>query len=112
MKDIRPDLAVGTTPVVQKAKELGIPGLYYTNMVSARPLLGAAGIGSLAGIVANQTRGAERFRTMVSFFEGVGTGATAGYGFAGVPKEPPGARERHRKLLAAKRKAEAPTGEV
>jgi chlorophyllide a reductase subunit Y len=112
MKDIRPDLAVGTTPVVQKAKELGIPGLYYTNMVSARPLLGAAGIGSLAGIVANQTRGAERFRTMVSFFEGVGTGATAGYGFAGVPKEPPGARERYRKLLAAKRKAEAPTGEV
>jgi chlorophyllide a reductase subunit Y len=112
MMDIRPDLAVGTTPVVQKAKELGIPGLYYTNMVSARPLLGAAGIGSLAGIVANQTRGAERFRTMVSFFEGVGKGQAAGYGFAGVPKEPPGARDRYRKLLAAKRKAEAPTGEV
>ncbi|MFM8799218.1 MAG: chlorophyllide a reductase subunit Y [Tagaea sp.] len=112
MLDIRPDLAVGTTPLVQKAKEMGIPGLYYTNMVSARPLLGAAGAGSLAGIVANQTRGAERFRTMVSFFEGVGKGPTAGYGFVGVPKEPPGARDRYRKILAAKRKAEAPTGEV
>jgi chlorophyllide a reductase subunit Y len=112
MIEIQPDLAVGTTPVVQKAKELGIPGLYYTNMVSARPLLGAAGIGSLAGIVANQTRGRDRFRTMVAFFEGVGKGPTAGHGFAGVPKEPPGARDRYRKLLAAKRKAEAPTGEV
>ena len=35
-----PDLAVGTTPVVQKAKELAIPGLYFTNLISARPLMG------------------------------------------------------------------------
>ncbi|MGZ7246685.1 nitrogenase component 1, partial [Streptococcus pyogenes] len=44
----RPDLAVGTTPVVQKAKEMGIPALYFTNLISARPLMGAAGAGSLA----------------------------------------------------------------
>ncbi len=49
MQDVRPDLAIGTTPLVQKAKELGIPALYYTNMVSARPLFGAAGAGALAG---------------------------------------------------------------
>jgi len=112
MMDAKPDLAVGTTPLVQKAKELGIPALYFTNMVSARPLFGAPGAGSLAGIVAGQTRGAERFRRMISFFEGVGKGTAAGYGFDGVPKEPSGARDRLRKARAAKAKAEAPTGEV
>ena len=28
-----PDLAIGTTPVVQHAKEQGRPGLYFTNLV-------------------------------------------------------------------------------
>ena len=57
MQDVRPDLAVGTTPLVQQAKELGIPAIYFTNMVSARPLFGAAGVGALAAIVAAQTQG-------------------------------------------------------
>ena len=105
MLDVRPDLAVGTTPLVQKAKELGIPALYYTNMVSARPLFGAAGAGSMAAIVAAQTRGAARFGRMVSFFEGVGSGVTAGYGTVGKPVEPKGSRERMRKQLAAQAKA-------
>ena len=47
-EEFKPDLAIGTTPVVQKAKELGIPALYFTNLISARPLFGAAGAGSLA----------------------------------------------------------------
>jgi chlorophyllide a reductase subunit Y len=110
MLDAKPDLAVGTTPLVQKAKELGIPALYFTNMVSARPLFGPAGAGSLAGIVAAQTRGAERFSRMVSFFEGVGTSERAGYGFAGKPEEPAGFRDRQRKLRAAKAKAEESVG--
>jgi len=105
MMDVRPDLAVGTTPLVQKAKELGIPALYFTNMVSARPLFGAAGAGSLAAIVAAQTRGAPRFARMVSFFEGVGSQTTAGYGFKGKPVEPQGARERTRKARLAKAKS-------
>ena len=105
MLDVRPDLALGTTPLVQKAKELGIPALYFTNMVSARPLFGPAGAASLAGIVAAQTRGAERFSRMVSFFEGVGTGTTAGYGWTEKPVEPAGARDRMRKQRAAAKKA-------
>jgi chlorophyllide a reductase subunit Y len=105
MLDVRPDLAVGTTPLVQKAKELGIPALYFTNIVSARPLFGAPGAGSLAAIVAAQTRGAARFTRMVSFFEGVGSGQTAGYGFKGKPVEPPGARDRMKKARLAKAKA-------
>ncbi|MFX4223257.1 MAG: nitrogenase component 1 [Thalassobaculum sp.] len=79
MKEFSPDLALGTTPLVQAAKELGTPAVYFTNMVSARPLFGPAGAGSLAGIVAAQTRGRARFAGMVDFFAGVGTGETSGY---------------------------------
>ena len=69
MRDVRPDLAIGTTPVVQKAKELGIPAIYFTNMVSARPLLGVAGAASVAQIVRTQTAGRERYSRMVAFFD-------------------------------------------
>ena len=51
VKSVRPELAIGTTPVVQKAKELGIPSLYYTNLISARPIMGVAGAGSLAEVI-------------------------------------------------------------
>ena len=105
MRDVRPDLAVGTTPLVQAAKELGIPALYFTNMVSARPLFGAAGAGSMAAIVAAQVGGANRFSRMVEFFEGVGTGTTAGYGSLGKPVEPAGARDRYRRAREAKAKS-------
>ena len=46
-----PDLAIGTTPVVQHAKQRAIPALYFTNLISARPLMGIAGAGSLAQVV-------------------------------------------------------------
>ncbi len=74
MLDVKPDLALGTTPLVQAAKERGIPAVYFTNMVSARPLFGAAGASALPAIVAAQTAGRERFARMVDFF----TPATAG----------------------------------
>jgi 3,8-divinyl chlorophyllide a/chlorophyllide a reductase subunit Y len=46
VKALEPDLAIGTTPVVQAAKEMSIPALYFTNLISARPLMGPAGAGS------------------------------------------------------------------
>jgi chlorophyllide a reductase subunit Y len=110
MRDVRPDLALGTTPLVQQAKELGIPALYFTNMVSARPLFGPAGAGALAGIVAAQTRGRERFSRMVSFFTGVGAGDNAGYGSSGVPEAHPQARERFKKQRLARAKAAEAVG--
>jgi chlorophyllide a reductase subunit Y len=69
MRDVQPDLALGTTPLVQAAKEQGVPAVYFTNMVSARPLFGAAGCAALPAIVAAQTAGRERFGRMVAFFE-------------------------------------------
>lgn len=110
MRDARPDLAIGTTPLVQKAKELGTPALYFTNIVSARPLFGVAGAGSLPAIVRAQTGGGERFARMVSFFEGVGTGDATGYGWRGVPQAHPGARDRMRRMREARAKAEAAVG--
>jgi len=107
MKDVRPDLALGTTPLVQKAKEMGIPAIYFTNMVSARPLFGIPGIASMAGIVATQTRGADRFSKMVSFFDTVGAGDNTGYGWQGKPEEHPDYRAKNQKLRLAKAKAAA-----
>ncbi|WP_135506141.1 chlorophyllide a reductase subunit Y [Roseovarius aestuariivivens] len=78
MEGIKPDLAIGTTPVVQKAKELGIPGLYFTNLISARPLMGPAGAGSLGEVVNAAIANKDRMDSMKAFFEGVGEGDTAG----------------------------------
>ncbi|MFZ1429915.1 MAG: nitrogenase component 1, partial [Geminicoccaceae bacterium] len=97
MIDAKPDLALGTTPLVQKAKELGTPAIYFTNMVSARPLFGPAGAGALSAIVAAQTRGRERFGRMVEFFGGAGKGDAAGYGWTGVPADHAAAKARNRK---------------
>jgi chlorophyllide a reductase subunit Y len=110
MRDVRPDLALGTTPLVQEAKQLGIPAVYFTNMVSARPLFGAAGVAAMTAIVAAQTRGAERFGRMVSFFDGVGQGEARGYGWTGVPKEMPGVREKFRKQAAIRARAQEAVG--
>ncbi|WP_459673747.1 chlorophyllide a reductase subunit Y [Acidisoma sp. 7E03] len=68
MREVQPDLAIGTTPVVQKAKERGIPAVYFTNIISSRPLFGLPGAAALASSIAAQTRGRERFARMVSFF--------------------------------------------
>ncbi len=87
MKDVKPDLALGTTPLVQAAKEQGTPAVYFTNIVSARPLFGVAGAGSIAGIVNAQTGGRDRFQKMLDFFGDIGAGDKAGYGFAHAPAD-------------------------
>jgi chlorophyllide a reductase subunit Y len=75
---VKPDLAIGTTPVVQHAKEQSIPALYFTNLISARPLMGPAGAGSLAQVVNAALGSQARFDRMTAFFAGVGDGDTAG----------------------------------
>lgn len=106
MQDVRPMLALGTTPLVQKAKELGIPAIYFTNMVSARPLFGAPGVMALTDIVANQTRGAAaRFDRMKAFFHGVGSGDAAGYGWNTTPASPAGFKDKMRRAREARARA-------
>ena len=98
MEAFEPDLAIGTTPVVQKAKELAIPGLYFTNLISARPLMGPAGAGSLAEVVNAAIAGRARMDKMRDFFEGVGTGDSAGI-WEGSPNLRPDFRAVHQKKL-------------
>jgi chlorophyllide a reductase subunit Y len=104
-----PDLAIGTTPVVQHAKQHAIPALYFTNLISARPLLGVAGAGSLAQVVNAAIDNRARFEAMKEFFTGVGTAHTAGV-WSDVPRDRPEYREQYRrqlaKALAARQKEE------
>jgi len=102
-----PDLAIGTTPVVQHAKAKALPALYFTNLISARPLMGVAGAGSLAQVVNAAMANKERFAKMTAFFEGVGRDETAG-----VWEEKPVERPEFKAKFAAKRIASAKAEEA
>jgi chlorophyllide a reductase subunit Y len=108
MREFKPDLAIGTTPVVQAAKQARTPSLYFTNLISARPLMGPAGAGSLATVINTAIANKARFDTMQDFFEDVGTGHASGV-WEGVPQDRPEFREHTRRQvikLMKKRKAE------
>jgi 3,8-divinyl chlorophyllide a/chlorophyllide a reductase subunit Y len=110
-EEFKPDLAIGTTPVVQHAKQRATPALYFTNLISARPLMGPAGAGSLAQVINAALASKGRFDTMRAFFEGVGTDATSGvwHDRGSVPVDRPEFRSFYKRQLekqAKKRKAE------
>ena len=108
VRECRPDLAIGTTPVVQAAKQAAIPSLYFTNLISARPLMGPAGAGSLAQVVNAAIANKARFDTMREFFGDTGQGDKSGV-WEGVPTERPEFRAETRRQvvkLMKKRKAE------
>jgi chlorophyllide a reductase subunit Y len=88
LAEFKPDLAIGTTPVVQKAKARAIPALYFTNLISARPLMGVAGASSLAAVANAAMASAPRFVAMREFFAGVGEGFAAGI-WEDVPRDRP-----------------------
>ncbi len=95
--EFEPDIAIGTTPVVQKAKEAATPALYFTNLISARPLMGPAGAGSLAGVINAALANKPRFEKMKDFFDGVGKGDTAG-----IWEDIPADNSAYRKKFAAR----------
>jgi chlorophyllide a reductase subunit Y len=108
MHEFKPDLAIGTTPVVQAAKQASIPSLYFTNLISARPLMGPAGAGSLALVINAAIGNKARFDTMSEFFGHAGAGDRAGV-WENTPQLRPEFRAETRRLLekqAKKRKAE------
>lgn len=107
-EEFNPDLAIGTTPVVQHAKQRATPALYFTNLISARPLMGVAGAGSLAQVINAALGNKARFDEFQNFFEGVGNGDAAGI-WEDVPKDHPDFREYNQRQLAkqaAKSKSE------
>ena len=108
MREWQPDLAIGTTPVVQAAKQASIPSLYFTNLISARPLMGPMGAGSLAQVINGAIGNKARFDTMSAFFGGTGKGHAAGVWETTPQDRPEFKAETRRQMdkLAKKRKAE------
>ncbi|MEM9168546.1 MAG: chlorophyllide a reductase subunit Y [Pseudomonadota bacterium] len=104
--EFKPDLVIGTTPIVQKAKENATPALYFTNLISARPLMGPAGAGSLAQVVNAAVANKARFDEMRAFFEGVGEGDRAGV-WEDTPNEHADFRKKQRRKREIKAKRDA-----
>lgn len=102
-REYEPDLAIGTTPVVQAAKERAVPALYFTNLISSRPLMGPAGAGSLAQVINAAIGNKRRFDQMKEFFEGVGTSHAAGVWDREVPRARPEFREQRLVQLRKKK---------
>ncbi|NTW82690.1 MAG: chlorophyllide a reductase subunit Y [Chlorobiaceae bacterium] len=65
-----PDLVIGTTSLDSFAKERGIPAIYYTNNISARPLFFAAGAATVLGMVSGLLARKDVFRKMKEYFTG------------------------------------------
>jgi len=107
--EYRPDLAIGTTPVVQHAKQHAIPALYFTNLISARPLMGPAGAGSLAMVVNAAIANKARFDRMSEFFEGVGRDYSSGI-WEDTPEDRPQFKKKYAALNEAARKAAEAVG--
>ena len=92
MEAFEPDLVIGTTPVVQNAKQRAIPALYFTNLISARPLFGIPGAGALTQVINGALASRTRSEKMRAFFTRVGTGDTAGI-WEDKPAPPPAAKK-------------------
>jgi len=109
VNEYKPDLAIGTTPVVQAAKQMSLPSLYFTNLISARPLMGMAGAGSLATVINAAIKNRTRMDAMKEFFGDTGEGDRAGV-WEDKPVARPEFRAETRRRIekaAKKRKAEA-----
>ncbi|MFN6934565.1 MAG: chlorophyllide a reductase subunit Y [Tsuneonella sp.] len=109
VEEFGPDLAIGTTPVVQHAKAKAVPALYFTNLISARPLMGPAGAGSLAQVVNAAIGNRERFERMRAFFEGVGEGHASGI-WEDTPQDRPKFKAKYAAQNAAAAKAAEAVG--
>jgi chlorophyllide a reductase subunit Y len=77
---------------------MAIPALYFTNLISARPLMGPAGAGSLAQVINAALQAKPRFDEMKEFFDGVGEGHAAGI-WEDVPQDNPQFRAEYKRRL-------------
>ena len=86
---------------LQKAKQQATPGHYFPNLISARPLRGVAGAGSLATVVNAAMASQSRFDEMKAFFGDVGAGDNAGV-WEDTPRDRPEFRKKHRAKMGRK----------
>jgi chlorophyllide a reductase subunit Y len=93
-----PDLAIGTTPLVQHFKQKGKSALYFTNLVSARPLMGQAGAGSFNQLINGVLNNSDKMQSLQNFFEGVGSDDTSGV-WENEPNVRPEFRAQNQKKL-------------
>ncbi len=63
------DLVIGTTTLAAHAKELAIPSVYYTNMLSVRPLFLAGGMIASINFVRDLIERKPLYERMVEFFD-------------------------------------------
>jgi chlorophyllide a reductase subunit Y len=70
------DLVIGTTSVTAHAKERGIPAVYYTNILSVRPLFLTGGMIASISMAHELLNRRAIYQDMLSFFEGEPTRAT------------------------------------
>jgi chlorophyllide a reductase subunit Y len=66
------DLVIGTTTLAAYAKERGIPSVYYTNILSVRPLFLAGGMIASLGFVRELLNRRPLYERMVEFFSADG----------------------------------------
>ncbi|MEF3274997.1 MAG: chlorophyllide a reductase subunit Y [Chloroflexus sp.] len=64
------DLIIGTTTLAAYAKERGIPAVYYTNILSVRPLFLAGGMIASLNFVRDLLNRKPIYDRMLAFFEG------------------------------------------
>jgi chlorophyllide a reductase subunit Y len=107
MAEFKPDLAIGTTPLVQKAKEQATPALYFTNLISARPLMGPPEPARWPQWSMRRSPTSPASTEMTDFFEGVGratmpvSGKTPRRPVPTLPRSTP-PRPPHRKMRSKK----------
>jgi chlorophyllide a reductase subunit Y len=65
----KPDLVVGTTSLDSYVKELGIPAVYYTNIISSRPIYFAQGASIMLDLIQSLMAKKSAFEKMKQFFE-------------------------------------------
>jgi 3,8-divinyl chlorophyllide a/chlorophyllide a reductase subunit Y len=92
---------------VQAAKEATIPSLYFTNLISARPLMGVMGAGSLAQVVNAAIANKGRVDTMREFFGDTGQGDRAGVWEDTPAMRPEFRAETRRQVIKIQKRREA-----
>jgi chlorophyllide a reductase subunit Y len=68
LKNNPPDLCTGSSNLEAVAKRMGIPSVYYTNIVSARPILLSSGVRPLVEHMKLILSQGQRYTTMRDFF--------------------------------------------